>query len=102
LPTWIDAIARDDLADGGVAALALDGRPVALFRLDGEFFALHDVCPHGMAHLSDGFIEGGCVECPLHQGLVDIRTGEPRLEPITEAVKTYPVRLVGDRVEVEV
>ena len=51
---------------------------IAVFRMGEEIFALHDLCTHGHARLSEGFVENGCVECPLHQGLVDIRTGAPR------------------------
>jgi hypothetical protein len=63
-------------------------------------FALHNVCSHGQARLSEGFVEADCVECPLHQGLVDIRTGEPRSASSTDPVRSYPTRLLGDRVEV--
>jgi anthranilate 1,2-dioxygenase ferredoxin subunit len=47
-------------------------------------------------------VEDGCVECPLHQGLIDIRTGAPRCAPITEAVRAFPIRIVEARVEVNV
>lgn len=97
---WHDAAATDALGDDEVMALCIAGVPVALFRQEGAFFALHDLCSHGAARLSDGFVESGCVECPLHQGLIDIRNGAPRSAPITEAVRSYPVRVVGDRVEV--
>lgn len=97
---WHDAAAVDAVGHDEVLPLSVAGVPVALFRQDGEFFALHDLCPHGSARLSDGFVENGCVECPLHQGLIDIRSGAPRSAPITEAVRSYPVRVVGERVEV--
>lgn len=99
---WQDASAADAVAEGETLGIALAGIPVALFRLDGEVFALHDLCSHGQARLSDGFVEDGCVECPLHQGLVDIRTGAPRSEPITAAVRSYPARIRNCRIEVEV
>jgi anthranilate 1,2-dioxygenase ferredoxin subunit len=47
-------------------------------------------------------VEDGCVECPLHQGLIDIRTGAPKCAPITEPVRTYPIRIVDGQVEVNV
>lgn len=97
---WHDAAALAELAEDAVFGTAVKGVPLALFRLDGEIFALHDLCPHGEARLSDGYVENGCVECPLHQGLIDIRSGAPRSAPITEAVRRYPARIAGDRVEV--
>ena len=80
----------------------LGGVHVALFRLDDGFHALHDLCPHGHARLSEGYVEDGCVECPLHQGLVHIPTGAPRTAPISQPTRTFPVRVNGARVEVEV
>ena len=74
---------------------------MALFRIGDEVFALADLCSHGQARLSDGYVEDGCVECPLHQGLVDIRTGAPRKQPITEAVQSYPARFREGRIEIE-
>lgn len=97
---WHDVTTADAIAEGEVLAVSVAGLPIALFRLDQAIFALHDLCSHGQARLSDGFVEDGCVECPLHQGLVDIRSGAPRSAPITAPVRSYPVRLVGQRVEV--
>ncbi len=99
---WHDAGAADAVAEGETVGVSVAGIAVALFRLDGEVFALHDLCSHGQARLSDGFVEDGCVECPLHQGLVDIRNGAPRSEPIIDPVRTYPARIVDGRVQVEV
>jgi len=97
---WHDAAAEDALSDDEPLGAVVAGVPVALFRLDGAVFALHDICSHGLARLSDGFVEDGCVECPLHQGLVDIRNGEPRSEPITTPVRSFPARVVDGRIQV--
>jgi len=97
---WFDVGNADDFADGEVAAAMAGGQPVAVFRLGEELFALKDLCTHGNARLSDGYVEDGCVECPLHQGLFDIRSGAPRCAPVTEAVRSFPVRVVAGRVEV--
>lgn len=97
---WYDVAATDAVKPGEALAHAINGVPLALFRLGEEVFAMHDLCPHGQARLSDGFVEGGCVECPLHQGLLDIRTGAPCSPPIIEAVRVYPVRIANDRIEV--
>lgn len=102
MPRWIDAAAADAVVAGEVLAVAAGGQQIALFRLAEEVFALADQCSHGYARLSDGYIEDGCVECPLHHGLVDIRTGEPRSAPITGPVRSFPTRIVGGRVEVAI
>ncbi|HEX4183400.1 MAG TPA: non-heme iron oxygenase ferredoxin subunit [Caulobacteraceae bacterium] len=99
---WVDVAADADVgANEGFAASA-KGRPVALFRIEGAVFALHDLCPHGKARLSEGFVEGDTVECPLHQGLVCIRTGAPRSPPITEPVASFPVRVIHGRIEIRI
>lgn len=74
---------------------------IAIFNLDGEFYATDDVCTHAYASLSEGYIEDGCVECPLHAGLFDIRTGKAQGVPVTEDIRTFPVRVEGEDIYVE-
>ncbi len=102
MATWIDIAGQAEVGEGQVNPYSAEGWRIALFRVNGELFALHDLCTHGAARLSDGWVEGGCVECPLHQGLVEIATGQPKSAPITEAIRTFPVRVVDGRVEVEI
>ncbi|SDV47290.1 non-heme iron oxygenase ferredoxin subunit [Chitinasiproducens palmae] len=71
----------------------LDGVKVGIFRVDGEFFALDDICTHGAALLSDGFLEGHEVECPLHAGLVDVRTGCALTAPIVRDTRRHQVKV---------
>lgn len=87
--------------EGDVAAAEALGTPLAIFCKDGRFFALHDLCTHGQARLSEGFVEDGCIECPLHQGLFDIETGAPRSAPVTVAVRRFEVRENDGQLEVE-
>ena len=102
MPTWMQAGVPDDVGDNEVIGVNVGGMPIALFRLGESFHALHDMCTHGQARLSDGFVEDGCVECPLHQGLVDIATGAPRSAPVSVAVRSFPVRVVDGHIEVEI
>lgn len=99
---WHDVGPVGMVVEEKVVAASAGGKPIALFLQSGEHYALHDLCTHGQAKLSDGFVEEGCIECPLHQGLFCILTGEPRSAPVTEAVQRFPVRIAGDRIEVEV
>lgn len=97
---WHD-IGPEGLVDEGEAlAVQVAGKPLALFLLDGSYYAMHDLCTHGNAQLSDGWIEDGCVECPLHQGKICIRTGEPMSAPISEAVEIFETRVAGGRIEI--
>jgi nitrite reductase/ring-hydroxylating ferredoxin subunit len=69
----------------------VDGRAITLFRLEDGVFALRDRCTHGNGRLSEGYVEGGVVECPLHAGCFDIRTGQPRGGPVSIPVRRYKV-----------
>ncbi len=89
-----------DLNPGEMMYVEVGDEPVCLINLDGEFFALNDVCTHQEASLSDGEIVGDEVECPLHGGAFDIRTGQPAAFPVVVPVETYKVRVVGDEVQV--
>lgn len=77
-----------------------DEEPVCLINLDGEFFALDDCCTHEEASLSDGEIIGDEIECPLHGGAFEIRTGMPTSFPVVVRAKTYEVRVEGDDVQI--
>ncbi|MDI3381429.1 non-heme iron oxygenase ferredoxin subunit [Xenophilus aerolatus] len=95
---WTDAGAADTLAPEDVVALEVEGREIAVFGVDGQFYATDNICTHGHARLCDGFLLGEEIECPLHQGRFDVRTGQPSCEPVTDALRTYPIRIEGGRV----
>ena len=80
----------------------VDGVPVALFNVGGQFYATSDICTHEEASLSEGELEGDCVECPLHGARFNVRTGEVKSLPAVVKLRTYPVRVVGDTVEVAI
>ncbi len=63
--------------------------PVAVYNLDGDFYATDDTCTHGQAWLSQGFLDGDIIECPLHGGCFEIKTGQPAGPPCTEPIRSY-------------
>ena len=95
---WIDAAAVDDVPTDDVIAMSVGGREIAMYNAGGELFATDNICTHGHARLCEGFLEGHEIECPLHQGKFDIRTGKPTCAPVTEAIRSYPVKIEGTRV----
>ena len=95
---WTDAAAEADLWDGAGTRVLVHGRDIAIFRIGDEAYATDNLCTHGQARLCDGFVEGFEIECPLHQGRFDLRSGAPTCAPAVEAVKTYPVRIASGRV----
>ena len=95
---WIDAAALEDLWEGVGLDVNLGDRQLALFRIGEQVFAVDAVCTHGHARLCEGFVEGFDIECPLHQGRFDLRSGAATCAPAVDALKTYPVRIEGGRV----
>ena len=95
---WIDALARDDVPEGDVIGIKVAGKDIALYEVEGEVYATDNLCTHGAARMSDGFLEGREIECPLHQGRFDVCTGKAMCAPLTEKIRTYPVKIENLRV----
>ena len=97
---WVRAASRADLAEGEPLGVEVVGRSIALYDIDGALFATDNICTHAYARLSDGWLDGEVIECPLHAARFDIRSGKVLDPPATEDLKTYPVRVVGDEIQV--
>ncbi|MBO1111571.1 non-heme iron oxygenase ferredoxin subunit [Bordetella petrii] len=92
--TWTKIATTDQLEDDDeILPVSVAQAQLALYRSDGEFFVSDNVCTHAYALLSDGFLEDGCIECPLHQARFDIRTGRAMCAPATSDIRVYPVRV---------
>lgn len=87
-----------DLAPGTACKVDRPEGALAVYNLDGTFYATDDRCTHGLSSLSEGDIIDGEIECSMHFGSFDIATGEPRQAPCTIPVKTYKVEVRGDDV----
>lgn len=97
---WTDVAAVDEVSMGDVIGRVIDGREIAIFNADGEFFATDNLCTHGRARLCGGFVEGHEIECPLHQARFDIRTGQPSCGPATQALRCHPVKTKNGRIHI--
>lgn len=98
---WIRIAAATQLQDDEVIPITLGEAQLALYRSAGEFHVTDNVCTHQYALLSDGYVEDGCVECPLHQSRFDLRTGKAMCAPATQGIRVYPVRIDGDDILVD-
>lgn len=97
---WVKVASSGAVTEGGMLQVDVGGEPVCLYNLGGTLYATQDTCTHEHAFLSEGYIEGDCIECPLHQALFHIPTGEVRSAPATENLRVYAVRVVGPDIEV--
>lgn len=94
----------DDAALGDDEALGVrvGDIPVAIVRAGGALHAVHNVCTHQYALLSDGYVEDGCIECALHQGRFELTTGNAMCAPVTEPIRVYPVKVEDGKILVDV
>lgn len=95
---WILAAELADLPEDDVIGIDVNGHDIALYRTEDGVFASANLCSHGNARLSDGFLEDGEIECPLNQGRFCIKTGKAMCSPLTEGIATYPVQIEGEQV----
>jgi naphthalene 1,2-dioxygenase system ferredoxin subunit len=97
---WVPVAAAAEVGAQTMHATQGGGQSIVIFNVDGSYYATSNVCTHQFAHLSDGWFEGGVVECPLHAGQFDVTTGKGMGPPITCDLRTFPVRVNGDMIEV--
>lgn len=93
-------VCRLDALPPGESARVVSEVPIVVFNVDGELYALDDTCSHQDASLSDGWLEGYCVECPLHSSQFDVRTGQPTCPPAKKPLNTYDVEVLDGTVYV--
>ena len=99
---WHAVADADAIGDDEAVGVTVGALQVAVCRSGGELHAVHNVCTHQYALLSDGYVEDGCIECPLHQGRFELATGNAMCAPVTESVKVYPVKVEAGKVYVDV
>jgi nitrite reductase/ring-hydroxylating ferredoxin subunit len=100
---WHNAAKRTQIPERRGWPVRLDGRPIALFAVGADVYALDNQCLHVGSPIDDGTVLEGCVTCPWHGWVYDLRTGDLLLlDEWHEGLRTYPTRVVGDDVLVEV
>ncbi len=87
-----------DLGEGEMIAGRVAGTDVLLCQVEGRFYAMEDLCSHARQKLSTGRLRGHEIQCPLHGGRFDVRTGACTASPASLPIKTFPVTLEGGKV----
>lgn len=98
---WRVVARVSDIPLGGSMVVRLDDVPVAVFHLADGWYAIEDVCTHDGGPVAEGRLEGCTIECPRHGARFDLKSGAALCFPAVSPVPTYPVRVVGDEVQVE-
>ena len=90
----------DSVPTGAKTAVEIDGEPVGLYNVDGQIFAMDDLCTHDEAYLSEGDFNpsAGTIRCPRHSSHFDVRTGRPRSLPAILPVQVYEAKVEQGRI----
>jgi 3-phenylpropionate/trans-cinnamate dioxygenase ferredoxin subunit len=97
---FVQVVEASDVKPGERILVEIDGEPIAVFNVDGKFYAIGDVCTHDDGPLGDGELDGFQVICPRHGARFDIRSGKALALPAVVDTPWYPVRVTDGWVEV--
>lgn len=97
---WVDVIAETALAEGENIVVDVDGTDIALFKIQGSFYAIEDICSHDGAEIASGLLDGDEIICPRHGARFCIKTGVVKSPPAYEGIKCFPVRINNNTVQV--
>ena len=98
----IKVASKNDFPPGSAKTVSVNNKVIAVFNIDGKYYAISDECTHAAGPLSEGEISGTTVTCPLHGAIFDVTTGAVLGEPALEGVESFKVHVVGDEIKVEV
>ncbi len=102
MANFVRVAGKSEIAEGACIGVRVNDKDIAVYHLPGgEFRATDNICSHEYALLTDGWMENGCIECPLHAAQFDIRTGKAMSAPADEDIAVYAVRVDGDDVLIE-
>jgi len=100
---WVRVAAKADVAENAAIAVRVGDKEIAVYHLPGgEFRATDNICTHEYAQLTDGWLEDGCIECPLHAARFDIRSGRALCAPADVDLKVFEVKAEGDDLLIKV
>jgi 3-phenylpropionate/trans-cinnamate dioxygenase ferredoxin component len=99
---WVEACAAEAIDQEDVLRFDHDNKTYAVYRtLDDVYYATDGLCTHEQVHLADGLVMGKIIECPKHNGRFDFTTGQAKGAPACEDLKTYPVKIEGGKVLID-
>ncbi len=97
---WINVITETALSEGENIVVDIDGVDVAVFKIEGQYYAIEDVCSHDGGEIASGHLEGDEIVCPRHGARFCIKTGAVKAPPAYEGVSCFPVRILDGKVQV--
>ena len=101
MPEYVKVAVTDDIPPNQGKLVEVQGKKIALFNLEGRYYAIDNTCTHRGGPLSEGELEGDEVTCPLHGAKFKVTSGEICGPPATKGVRNYKVRVSGSDIEIE-
>ncbi|MGV3653882.1 MAG: Rieske (2Fe-2S) protein [Noviherbaspirillum sp.] len=98
---WHEVANADEVREDEPLAVKVGETLIALIRLDDQVYGTSNICTHQFALMSDGFVDDGCIECPLHQARFEVATGKRTEGPECPDLRTFPIKVEAGRVYVE-
>lgn len=96
--TWTEVARVGDVAENDVVQVKIGEACIALYNIGGRYYATSGICTHAHAYLAQGYLQDDTIECPLHQGVFHVPTGRAMSAPVTKDLRTFPVKVEGDRI----
>lgn len=98
----VKVITVQEIKPGQAILVQAAGKDIALFDVNGQFFAIDDVCAHAGGPLSEGTLEGTTVTCPWHGSKYDVRSGQVLAGPAQTNVASFPLKVEGEDIMIEI
>lgn len=100
MPKEVEVAKINEIAPGTAKQVEVEGETIAIFNVDGVFYAISDTCTHAQASLSEGSVEEGVVTCPWHGAQFDLKTGKNLTMPAPTPIQTFPIKIEGDAIKI--
>lgn len=97
---YVDIVPASELPLGERLFVEVADKPIVIFNIAGQFFAIGDICTHDDGPLGDGDLEGYNIVCPRHGGEFDVRTGKVMQMPAVVDIPAYPVRVIDGQIQI--
>ena len=99
---WHLVAETDDIEEEDVIGVNVESTAIAVYNVNGEFYATENICTHAFAFLSEGIVIDDIIECPVHQGRFHIPSGKPKGAPVSVALDTYATKVEDGKVYVRI
>jgi 3-phenylpropionate/trans-cinnamate dioxygenase ferredoxin subunit len=98
---WLFVKETDNIEVEDIIRFDHNNKTFCIYRLEDGYYATDGICSHEAVHLEEGLVMDGEIECPMHQGIFDIKSGKALSPPACEDLKTYPVKIIEGKIYIQ-